>query len=329
MYLLLRGENLYVSSEKKSKIICNVAVIGAGTMGPGIAQVFAQAGCPVSLIDIDGAVLKQAKVRIKSSVNAFSKQGIYSARRAAAILDRISYTTVLKDGVKSADFILEAIAEKIDLKKELFKQVEKLAPARAIIASNTSTFSIDDLASAVKRPSKYMLTHFVNPPNIIPLVEVARGVKTSKATYDFTLAILKQAGKSPLILKKMIPGHLINNFNFAILSTALGFMGQGIASIEDIDRAFTEALGPRYSIMGPFKTMDLLGLNIIWQAVTSFDPNAHKDPRIEELKKLYQAGKLGMRAGAGFYDYGGKTYFDTLNYYNRRILKSYKTAQEE
>jgi len=298
-------------------------------MGPGIAQVFAQAGCPVQIIDIDKIALKQAQKRIESSVNAFQKAGVYGARKAAATLSNINITANLAAGLKKADFIVEAIGENLELKRTLYKQIEKLAPASAIIASNTSTFSIDDLARGSKRPGRYMLTHFVNPPHVIPLIEVARGMQTSDKTYDFTLALLKQAGKRPLILKKMIPGHLINNFNFAILSTALGFMGQGIASIEDIDRALTEALGPRYSIMGPFKTMDLLGLNIIWQSVTSFDPNAHNDPRIEELKKLYQAGKLGMRTGAGFYDYGGKTYFDTLNHYNRRILKTYKAAQEK
>ncbi|MEI6185625.1 MAG: 3-hydroxyacyl-CoA dehydrogenase family protein [Dehalococcoidia bacterium] len=313
----------------KDKIVCNVAVIGAGTMGPGIAQVFAQAGCRVELIDIDKVVLKQARERIKSSINAFKQAGVYGARKAEATLSNISFTANLAAGLKTADFIVEAIGENMELKRTLFKQVEKFAPAGAIIASNTSTFSIDDLAKGSKRPGKYMLTHFVNPPHVIPLIEVARGEKTSDKTYKFTLALLKQAGKRPLILKKMIPGHLINNFNFAILSTALGFMGQGIASIEDIDRALTEALGPRYSIMGPFKTMDLLGLNIIWQSVTSFDPNAHSDPRIKELRKLYQAGKLGMRSGAGFYDYSDKTYFDTLNYYNRRILETYKTAQEK
>jgi len=313
----------------KDKIACNVAVIGAGTMGPGIAQVFAQAGCPVQIIDIDKVALKQARERIESSVSAFKQAGIYGARKAAATLSNISVTADLAAGLKAADFIVEAIGENLELKKALYKRVEKLAPSGAIIASNTSTFSIDDLAKGSKRPDKYMLTHFVNPPHVIPLIEVARGAQTSDETYKFTLALLRKAGKRPLILKKMIPGHLINNFNFAILSTALGFMGQGIASIEDIDRALTEALGPRYSIMGPFKTMDLLGLNIIWQSVTSFDPNAHNDPRIKELKKLYQAGKLGMRAGAGFYDYGGKTYFDTLNHYNRRILKAYKTAQEK
>jgi len=313
----------------KGKIVCKVAVIGAGTMGPGIAQVFAQAGCPVQIIDIDKVALKQARERVESSVNAFKEAGIYGERKAASTLSNISVTANLAAGLKEADFIVEAIGENLELKRALYKQVEKLAPPTAIIASNTSTYSIDDLARGSKRPGRYMLTHFVNPPHVIPLIEVARGARTSDKTYDFTLALLKQAGKRPLILKKMIPGHLINNFNFAILSTALGFMGQGIASIEDIDRALTEALGPRYSIMGPFKTMDLLGLNIIWQSVTSFDPNAHNDPRIEELKKLYQAGKLGMRTGAGFYDYGGKTYFDTLNHYNRRILKTYKTAQEE
>ena len=313
----------------KSKIVCNVAVIGAGTMGPGIAQVFAQAGCPVTLIDIDGTVLKQAQERIKSSVNAFKETGLYGTRKATGTLANISVTTRLASGVKSADFIVEAIAENLELKRALFRQIEKLAPAGAIIASNTSTFSIDDMVKGLKRPDKYMLTHFVNPPHVIPLVEVARGLHTSDETYKFTLALLKQAGKRPLILKKMIPGHLINNFNFAILSTALGFMGQGIASIEDIDRALTEALGPRYAIMGPFKTMDLLGLNIIWQAVTSFDPNAHSDPRIKELRKLYEAGKLGMRSGEGFYDYSDKSYFDTLNYYNHRILNTYKASQEK
>jgi len=313
----------------KGKIVCNVVVIGAGTMGPGIAQVFAQAGCPVTLIDIDKKALKQARERINSSVNAFKEAGIYGARKAAATLSNISVTADLAAGLKAADFIVEAIGENLELKKTLYKQIEKLAPPDAIIASNTSTFSIDDLAKGSKHPGRYMLTHFVNPPHVIPLIEVARGVQTSDETYEFTLALLKQAGKRPLILKKMIPGHLINNFNFAILSTALGFMGQGIASIEDIDRALTEALGPRYSIMGPFKTMDLLGLNIIWQSVTSFDPNAHNDPRIKELKKLYNAGKLGMRTGAGFYDYGGETYFDTLNYYNQRILKTYKAAKEK
>jgi 3-hydroxybutyryl-CoA dehydrogenase len=313
----------------KSKIVCNVAVIGAGTMGPGIAQVFAQAGCPVTLIDIDGAALKQARARIKSSVHAFKEAGLYGARKATATLAKVSVTTKLAEGVRSADFIVEAIAENMEMKRALYKQIEKLAPAKAIIASNTSTYSIDDLAAGAKRPGKYMLTHFVNPPHVIPLVEVARGAKTSKSTYEFTLALLKQAGKRPLILKKMIPGHLINNFNFAILSTAMGFMGQGIASIEDIDRAFTEALGPRYAIMGPFKTMDLLGLNILWQAMTSFDPNAHSDPRVKQLRDLYQAGKLGMRTGSGFYDYSDKSYFDTLNEYNRRIINSYDAAQEK
>jgi 3-hydroxybutyryl-CoA dehydrogenase len=179
-------------------------VIGAGTMGPGIAQVFGQAGCPVTLIDIDGAALKQAQARIKSSVNAFKEAGLFGARKAAATLTRVKITTKLADGVRSADFIVEAIAENLDMKRALFKQIEKLAPAKAIIASNTSTFSIDDMAKGSKRPGKYMLTHFVKPPHVIPLVEVARGVKTSKETYEFTLALLKQAGKRPLILKKMI-----------------------------------------------------------------------------------------------------------------------------
>jgi len=318
-----------VRGEVKSKIVCNVAVIGAGTMGPGIAQVFAQAGCQVTLIDIDSSILKQAEERIRSSVNSFREAGIYGPRKAKETISRLATTTDLASGLKAADFIVEAIGEDLEIKRALFKKIERLSPAGAIIASNSSTFSPDDMAQGSGRPDKLILTHFVNPPHVVPLIEVARGTHTSDETFEFTLALLKQAGKHPLILKKIVPGHLINNFNFAILSTALGFMGTGIASIEDIDHAFTEALGPRYSVMGPFKTMDLLGLNIIWQAVTSFDANAHKDPRIKEIRDLYQAGKLGMRTGAGFYDYSGKSYNDTLNDFNRRILNTLDAAQQE
>jgi 3-hydroxybutyryl-CoA dehydrogenase len=125
----------------KDKTACNVAVIGAGTMGPGIAQVFAQAGCPVKLIDIDKVVLKQARERIKSSINAFKQAGVYGARKAEATLSNISFTANLAAGLKTADFIVEAIGENMELKRTLFKQVEKFAPAGAIIASNTSTFS--------------------------------------------------------------------------------------------------------------------------------------------------------------------------------------------
>jgi 3-hydroxybutyryl-CoA dehydrogenase len=313
----------------KAKLPCKVSVIGAGTMGPGIAQVFAAATCSVTLIDIDVAALEQAKDRIKSSVNAFREARIYSIRKASGVLSNISFTTGLAEGVKSADFIVEAIPENLEAKKALFRRIEKLAPPEAIIASNTSTFSINDLASGSKRCGKYILTHFVIPPQVIPLVEVARGEGTDDETFAFTLALLKQAGKRPLLLKKMIPGHLINNFNFAIFSTAIEFLDKGIvASAEDIDLALTAALGPRYAVMGPFKTMDMIGLNIAWQVVSSFDPNAHSDPRIKRIKELYEAGKLGMRTGAGFYDYSDKPYFDTLNYYDRKIIETYKTAHK-
>ena len=177
-------------------MICNVAVIGAGTMGPGIAQVFAQAGCQVTLIDIDGAVLKQAQERIKSSVKAFREAGIYSARKAAVTLSGVSATTRLKDGIKSADFIVEAIAENLQLKRALYKQIEEIAPTEAIIASNTSTYSIDDLASGSKHPERYMLTHFVNPPNVIPQRRLDAVLKLQIERMISHLPCSKRRGKS-------------------------------------------------------------------------------------------------------------------------------------
>ncbi len=310
----------------KPQAIRKIAVIGAGTMGPGIAQVFAQSGHIAVINDVDQSALKRVNKKIKASMDTFLTRGLCTREVAAKILSRIKVAPDLASAVRDADFVVEAIVEDLHLKRKLFKQLGELSPPNAILASNSSTLSIDEIAEGSIKPDKVILTHFINPPQVIPLVEVARGSKTSEQTLRVTLKLLKKAGKRPLVCNKFIPGYLINSCNMAIMAAALNFLSMGIASMEDIDRAFTEALGPRYSVMGPFKTMDLIGLDVIWQAVTSFDSNAHNDPRIASVKKLIETSNYGMKTSKGFYDYNGKSADEVMQQINGRLLNVLKAG---
>ena len=287
--------------------IKKIAVVGVGTMGTGIAQVFAQSGYTVAINDTDHGALERAKSKIKASVTTLLDRHLLTNKEADKILPRIRFVKDLGLAVRDADFIVEAISEDLLLKRDLFKRLDNLSPRHTIIASNSSTLSIDEIAKGTKRTRKLILTHFINPPQVIPLVEVARGSKTSQETLSVTLKLLKNAGKRPLVCNKIIPGYLINSFNSAIMFTALSLLSMDVASMEDIDRAFTEALGPRYAVIGPFKTMDLFGLDIIWQGVKSFNANAHNDPRLASIRKLVEAGNFGVKTGKGFYRYDPKS----------------------
>ncbi len=299
--------------------IKKIAVVGVGTMGTGIAQVFARSGYAVAINDTDQGALERAKSKIKRSVTTLLDKHRLTNKEADKILPKILFAKDLALAVRDADFIVEAINEDLLLKQDLFKRLDNLSPRHTIIASNSSTLSIDEIAKGTKRAKKVILTHFINPPQVIPLVEVVRGAETSEETLNVTLKLLENAGKRPLVCNKIIPGYLINSFNSAIMFTALTLLSLDVASMEDIDRAFTEALGPRYSVIGPFQTMDLFGLDVIWQGVKSFDANAHNDPRVACIRKLVEAGNFGVKTGKGFYRYDPKSPDKVLQDINSKL----------
>ncbi len=298
-----------------------IAVIGAGVMGPGIAVSFARHGFPVVLADIDSAALERAASSITSIARLFENTSNSSNRGGKDIAGRINLTASLSEAAAEADFILEAIKEDIQIKSRVFADLEKACPRRAILASNSSTISIDVIAEKVSGKDRTILAHFINPPEVMPIVEVARGSSTSDKTFKDTTDLIEQIGKRPIICDRVVPGYLVNSFNMAIMAAALDFLGRGVATLEEIDFAFTQGLGPRLSVMGPFKTMDLIGLDLIWQAILNLDPNAHSDPRAAHLRELVQAGHFGMKTGRGFYDYGGRSRDETMQEIDRQLLE--------
>ncbi|MBN1691234.1 MAG: 3-hydroxyacyl-CoA dehydrogenase family protein [Dehalococcoidia bacterium] len=298
-----------------------IAVIGAGVMGPGIAISFSRHGFPVALADIDPAALERAETSIHSMACLFNSSPAADKDGGKDIAAGISLTTSIEEATTKADFILEAVKEELSVKSRVFAELEKVCPPHAILASNSSTLSIDSIAEKVSHKERTILTHFVNPPEVMPVVEVARGSATSNKTYADTVNLIKLIGKNAIICDKVVPGYLVNSFNMAIMAAALDFLGNGVATLEEIDFAFTRGLGPRLSIMGPFKTMDLIGLDLIWQAVLSFDPNAHSDPRAARLRELVQAGHFGMKTGRGFYDYGGRSRDEVMQEIDRQLLE--------
>jgi len=290
-------------------------------MGPGIAVSFARHGFSVALADIDPAALERAGASINSIARLFDDSPAAGKGGGKDIAGGINLTASIEKAAGKADFIVEAVKEELPVKSRVFADLEKVCPPHAILASNSSTLSIDGIAEKVSRKERTILTHFINPPEVMPIVEVARGSATSDKTFIDTLDLMQQIGKRPIICDKVVPGYLVNSFNMAIMAAALDFLGNGVATLEEIDSAFTRGLGPRLSVMGPFKTMDLIGLDLIWQAVLSFDPNAHSDPRAAHLRELVQAGHFGMKTGRGFYDYGGRSRDEVMQEIDRQLLE--------
>jgi len=281
-----------------------VAVVGAGIMGHGIAQVFAQGGYAVNLCDINYDILHKALFLIRSNLDTFIEHGLSTKEAKKGALSKINVTTNLAGAVGEADFIVEAILEVLDLKKQIFRSIEEHCPKHAIIASNTSGLSITEIGSLCERQENLIITHFFNPPYIMPVVEVVKGAKTSEETIDFTCALLEKLGKKPVKILKAIPGFIANRIQFAMFREALALLEAGIASAEDIDTAVKGTFGFRLPTIGPFETADLGGLDT-WLKIAE-DLFAKIDCSREPpllLKEKVRQGKLGAKAGEGFYKY--------------------------
>lgn len=285
-----------------AEMIKRVAVVGAGAMGHGIAQVFAMAGYEVNLLDIKEEFLKSAVEKIKWSLNKFAEKRRIRPEDVSKVLARIKTTTSYEVATKDIDLAVECVPENMDLKKKVFAQLDQLAPPHALLTSNTSTLSITEMAIATKRPDKVAGMHFFNPPQMMPLVEVIKGEKTSNETANTLMALVKKIGKTPILVKKDVRGFVVNRVLGAVFVEAFWTLYRGEATKEAIDASVKYDGG---FPMGWFELADFVGLDLVVETglvmYKAYDERFKLCPEV--IEPLVRAGKLGQKTGAGFYDW--------------------------
>jgi len=280
--------------------IKSIGVVGAGTMGNGIAQAFAVAGYPVTMTDIAQAALDRGIKTVDGSLERLVKKEKMTAADKAAVLARIKTSTKTED-IAGADLVVEAATENLDLKLKIFASLDAAAKPDAIIASNTSSISITKLAAATKRPAQVIGMHFFNPVPVMQLVELIRGLQTSDATHAAVEAITKKIGKAPVQVKNS-PGFVVNRMLCPMINEAIFALGEGLATPAEIDEAMK--LGCNHPI-GPLALCDMIGLDVEL-AVLNVLYEGFKDSKYRPaplLVEMVEAGYLGRKSGRGFYTY--------------------------
>lgn len=272
--------------------ITGVTVVGAGSMGHGIAQVFATAGYEVTLVDIAEDVLSDALENIEASLERLGED-------PEAVLERITTTTDQAEGLADADVMVEAVPEDIELKEDVFTTADEVTHERAVLATNTSTLPITEIAAATDRPEQVVGMHFSNPVPLIELVEVIRGEETSDAVFAFTEALSEAVGKTPVLVEKDVPGFLLNRVNYAFWSEALRAVDSGVYEPETIDASVQRLGFP----MGPFEVLDFAGVDVFYLVCQAMQDRGVPIQISETHEELVEAERYGMKTGVGFYEY--------------------------
>ncbi len=284
-----------------------IGILGAGIMGPGIAEVLAIFGSDydfqIYIYDISEQALQAADFRMDNdfqkveSVGLFSSEDLYKAR------ERIFLGTDF-DLISDSQLIIEAVPEKIELKKEIFKKLDQYTSSSTILATNSSGLSITEIASATDRPELCIGTHFMNPPLLMPLVEVVKGEKTSEAVVQTMIEFLSSINKRPVLVKKDLPGYVHNRLQAAIFREIMYLVNEDVMNVDDLETTVRYGLGLRLPVMKVFEMVDLMGLDTIQNVLSYLYPSLASSKKPPEfLSRMIEEGRLGVKSGKGFHDY--------------------------
>ncbi|MBD8017952.1 3-hydroxybutyryl-CoA dehydrogenase [Kaistella pullorum] len=279
----------------------NIVVIGAGTMGNGIAHTFAQTGFKVNLVDVSNEALEKGLKTITANLDRIVAKGNLTEEQKSSTLANISTFTKLEDAAPNVNLIVEAATENLDLKLKIFRQMDELAPENCILATNTSSISITKIASVTNRPEKVIGMHFMNPVPIMKLVEIIKGYSTSGETFEAVYEMSKNLGKTPVEVNDY-PGFVANRILMPMINESIETLYNGVAGVEEIDTVMK--LGMAHP-MGPLQLADFIGLDVCL-AILNVMYDGFKNPKYAPnplLVNMVTAGKLGVKSGEGFYDY--------------------------
>lgn len=293
--------------KKENPDIKKVFIVGAGTMGHGIAQAFAQGGYSVTLLDRSQKILDRASSLIKTSLDTMEEGGLLKKTEIPAIISRITLTQSMEEGANDADFALETATEDPDVKKDIFAQLDKYCPPRTLLASNTTFLNIFDIVQT-SRPDKVFLCHWYTPPQIIPLVDLVGGPLTDTANINLMADVLRKINKKPVIMKKFIPGYMLSRIQLALQREVHFLLDNDYVSPEQLDTAAIFGLALRMLVVGVVQRFDFGGLDLSVKSLNN--PHIQPTPTDYRPKKIFDLvnqGHLGVKTGRGFYDYQGRS----------------------
>ncbi len=278
----------------------SIAVIGAGLMGHGIAQIFALSGRHVWLNDLDGQMLEQAVENIRTNLTLFVENELVSPEEVEPALARINTTTSLEQAAGQADYVVEAVSENLALKQAIFEELDEICRPDSILSTNTSVMSITEIAAKANNRSRIVGTHFWNPPHLIPLVEVVPGDDTVPETVERAYTLLAEVGKHPVRVKRDVPGFVGNRLQHALWREAISIVDQGIAEPAEVDEVVKMGFGIRLPVLGPLENVDLVGLELTLAIHEYILKHLEASPEPAPiLRRKIDQGHLGFKKGRG------------------------------
>jgi len=305
--------------------IKRVGVVGAGLMGHGIAQVYAQEGYPVTITDASKEALAGVKNRMKANLVTMVQGGLFPGSQVEVILGRVTVVDSLGKAVRDANFVTEAIFEDMEMKKIVFRDMEKFCSPETILASNTSSFPMTEISRLMQRSERAVVTHWSNPPYYVPLVEVVPGKKTSEETTQTAYDLLLKVKKVPVRLKKEIIGFILNRVQVAMNREVYYLVEQGVVSPEDMDKAMMTSLGFRLPFQGPLQVRDLAGLEVTLKVdeVLLAEINSSTEPS-KLLREKVARGEVGAKSGKGFFEYTPESLAKVIRERDRHFISLLK-----